>query len=83
LREVLKNEAAAAIILYHEPGEAGTTSNKGLTGIQADVKRSGQGVFWKFFQWIDQPPFEVGADAFTTFRVCTRHACHGMSADNV
>jgi len=69
LREVLKNEAAAAIILYHDPAESGTVSNKGLTGIQMDVKRTGQGVFWKFFQWIDQPPFEVGADAFTTFRV--------------
>jgi calcium binding protein 39 len=68
LREVLKSEAAAVIILYHDPTESGTNP-KQLNGIQSDVKQSGQGVFWKFFQWIDQPPFEVGADAFTTFRV--------------
>jgi calcium binding protein 39 len=67
LREVLKTDAAAAIILYHDPSEAGHSS-KGLTGIQPEVKQSGKGVFWKFFNWIDQGSFEVGADAFTTFR---------------
>lgn len=68
LREVLKSEAAAAIVLYHDPSE-GVSNSKGLTGVQSDVRQSGKGVFWKFFAWIDQPPFEVGADAFTTFRV--------------
>lgn len=67
LREVLKSDAAAAIILYHDPSDAGPSS-KGLTGIQPEVKQSGNGVFWKFFNWIDQGSFEVGADAFTTFR---------------
>jgi calcium binding protein 39 len=67
LREVLKSDAAAAIILYHDPSEAGHSS-KGLTGIQPEAKQSGKGVFWKFFNWIDQGSFEVGADAFTTFR---------------
>lgn len=68
LREVLKSDAAAAIILYHDPSDVGQSS-KGLTGIQPEVKQSGKGVFWKFFNWIDQGSFEVGADAFTTFRV--------------
>ena len=67
LREILKSEQAAAIILYHEPTENGNA--KGLTGVQLDTRQSGEGVFWKFFNWIDQGSFEVGADAFTTFRV--------------
>lgn len=68
LREVLKSDAAAAIILYDDPGEPNNTS-KGLSGIQLEVQQSGKGVFWKFFDWIDKGSFEVGADAFTTFRV--------------
>jgi calcium binding protein 39 len=67
LREVLKSDAAAAIILYHDP--EGNPTSKGLTGVQPEAKQSGKGVFWKFFNWIDQGSFEVGADAFTTFRV--------------
>lgn len=68
LREVLKSDVAAAIILYDDPSEANNTS-KGLSGIQLEVQQSGKGVFWKFFDWIDKGSFEVGADAFTTFRV--------------
>ncbi|RKF61100.1 Conidiophore development protein hymA [Erysiphe neolycopersici] len=68
LREVLKSEAAAAIILYDDPSEDGHNSSKGLSGVNPEVKQSGRGVFWKFFKWIDQGTFEVGADAFTTFR---------------
>jgi calcium binding protein 39 len=68
LREVLKSDAAAAIILYDDPGEA-SSSSKGLSSIQLEVQQSGRGVFWKFFDWIDKGSFEVGADAFTTFRV--------------
>lgn len=68
LREVLKSEAAAAIILYDDPSTG--SNSKGLSGIQLEVQQSGQGVFWKFFDWIDKGSFEVGADAFTTFRVC-------------
>ena len=66
LREVVKSDAATAIILYHDPD---APSMKGLTGIQPDAKQTGKGVFWSFFNWIDQGSFEVGADAFTTFRV--------------
>jgi calcium binding protein 39 len=68
LREVLKSDTAAAIILYDDPGEE-SSSSKGLSGIQLDIQQSGRGVFWKFFDWIDRGSFEVGADAFTTFRV--------------
>jgi calcium binding protein 39 len=68
LREVLKSDAATAIILYDEPIEGNNTS-KGLGGIQLEAQQSGKGVFWKFFDWIDKGSFEVGADAFTTFRV--------------
>ena len=73
LREVLKSDAAAAIILYHDPTSEGAA--KGLSGIQPEVRQSGQGVFWKFFAWIDQGSFEVGADAFTTFRVSLYNMC--------
>ncbi|KAH8684722.1 conidiophore development protein-like protein hymA [Tricladium varicosporioides] len=73
LREVLKSDAAAAIILYDDPIDGGPSA-KGLTGIQPEAKQSGKGVFWKFFKWIDQGSFEVGADAFTTFReLLTKH----------
>ena len=71
LREVLKSDAAAAIILYDDPSD-GAPGGKGLTVIQPEAKQSGNGVFWKFFSWIDQGSFEVGADAFTTFRVSWR-----------
>lgn len=67
LREVLKHESAAAIILYDD-GE-GNSSTKGLSGVHPEIPQTGKGVFWKFFDWIDKSTFEVGADAFTTFRV--------------
>lgn len=67
LREVLKSDAAAAIILYDDQSDG--SPGKGLTGINPELRQSGNGVFWKFFKWIDQGSFEVGADAFTTFRV--------------
>lgn len=67
LREILKNDAVAAIILYHD--QERFVESKGLSGIQVDVQQTGKGVFWKFFDWIDQGSFEIGADAFTTFRV--------------
>lgn len=72
LREVLKSETAAAIILYDDPKDGGTSPVKGLSGINPEVRQTGKGVFWKFFNWIDQGSFEVGADAFTTFRVSSQ-----------
>lgn len=68
LRELLKNEAAAAIILYDDGDEPGS-SCKGLNAIDRNRPQSGRGVFWKFFDWINKSSFEVAADAFTTFRV--------------
>lgn len=69
LREVLKNQAAAAIILYDDGDEPGSSARAGLAGIDPDRPQSGKGVFWMFFDWIDKSSFEVSADAFTTFRV--------------
>ncbi|KAL3421056.1 conidiophore development protein hymA [Phlyctema vagabunda] len=72
LREILKSDAVAAIILYHDPEKS--ADSKGLSGIQVDAPQTGRGVFWKFFAWIDKGSFEVGTDAFTTFReLLTRH----------
>lgn len=68
LREILKHEAAAAVILYDDGEEPGSSS-KGLMAIDQDKPQSGKGVFWRFFDWIDKSSFEVAADAFTTFRV--------------
>lgn len=65
LRELLKNYTATVLILYDDLSEG----LNGHGGIQLGVKQSGKGVFWKFFNWIDKGSFEVGADAFTTFRV--------------
>lgn len=70
LREVLKSEAAAAIILYDD-GEQPGSSLKGVTAIDRERPQTGNGVFWRFFDWIDKSSFEVAADAFTTFRVWT------------
>ncbi|OLN95384.1 Conidiophore development protein hymA [Colletotrichum chlorophyti] len=73
LREVLKSEAAAAIILYDDNEESGS-SNKGINLIDRDRRQSGNGVFWRFFDWVDKSSFEVAADAFTTFReLLTKH----------
>jgi len=71
LREVLKSEAAAAVILFDDGDEPGSSS-RGVAGINTDRPQSGNGVFWTFFDWIDKSSFEVAADAFTTFRVRNR-----------
>lgn len=71
LRELLKSEAAATVILYDDGDEPGSSA-KGLNAIDRERPQSGRGVFWRFFDWIDKSSFEVAADAFTTFRVC----CH-------
>lgn len=68
LREVLKSEAAAAVILYYD-GDVPGSSAGGYNAIRKDRQQSGNGIFWQFFDWIDKSSFEVAADAFTTFRV--------------
>ncbi|KAI5299897.1 hypothetical protein KEM55_001125 [Ascosphaera atra] len=75
LREALKYEVIAAIIFYDE-SKPGTRVIR-LTEIQLRRKQSGDGVFWKFFQWINKGSFEVSADAFTTFRVSIRPIVKG------
>ncbi|KAK0651194.1 Mo25-like protein [Cercophora newfieldiana] len=73
LREVLKNEDAAAIILYDD-GDAQGSSTRGVAAINRERPQTGNGVFWNFFDWIDKSSFEVAADAFTTFReLLTKH----------
>ncbi|ROW10752.1 hypothetical protein VPNG_05133 [Cytospora leucostoma] len=57
LREVMKNEAAAAVILYDDGEEQGSSS-KGIMGIDQDRPQTGNGVFWRFFGWIDKSSFE-------------------------
>ncbi|KAK7634022.1 Mo25-like-domain-containing protein [Phyllosticta citricarpa] len=66
LREALKHDAVAALILYDEPDRRGKDM---LAHIDPTVPSTGQGVFWKFFEWIDRGAFEACADAFNTFRV--------------
>ncbi|KAK4187591.1 Mo25-like protein [Podospora australis] len=74
LREVLKHETAAAIILYDDGDLPGSSARQGVAGIDQERKQSGNGVFWSFFDWIDKSSFEVAADAFTTFReLLTKH----------
>jgi calcium binding protein 39 len=68
LRELIKHEAAAAIILYEDGDEPGS-SLRGIMAIDRDRPQSTNGIFWRFFDWIDKGSFEVAADAFTTFRV--------------
>lgn len=72
LREALKHDGIAAIILYDEPMPDGRA--RGLRDVNPGTPCSGQGILWKFFEWIDKTAFEVGTDAFNTFReVLTRH----------
>lgn len=67
LKEALKYDAVTALVLYHEPSEQGKQMD--LSSIDTSHPATGKGVFWKFFDWIDNSPFEVSADAFDTFRV--------------
>ena len=67
LRQALQHDTIAAVILYDEslPSERAVQ----LKNVDVTRKQNSQGVFWKFFQWINKGSFEVSADAFTTFRV--------------
>jgi calcium binding protein 39 len=64
LREALKYDVIAALILYHEPSKT-----RSLEGIDPQERASGDGIFWRFFDWIDKSAFEISADAFNTFKV--------------
>lgn len=67
LREALKHEAITALILHDE--SRGNEKAANIDQINPEMRQSGEGVFWKFFPWIDKGAFEVSTDAFTTFRV--------------
>ncbi|CAI6334569.1 unnamed protein product [Periconia digitata] len=72
LREALKYDSIAALLLYDEPTTDGKTRDLG--DVNPDEPSSGNGVFWRFFDWIDKGAFEVSADAFNTFRdILTKH----------
>ncbi|KIW05704.1 uncharacterized protein PV09_03564 [Verruconis gallopava] len=66
LREALKFDAVAALILYDEPNPEGKAVN--LSEVDTTKPCSGEGAFWKFFDWIVKSSFEVCTDAFNTFR---------------
>lgn len=68
LREALKYDAIAALLLYDE-GEEGKQLD--LANVNPDIPATGNGIFWRFFDWIDKGAFELSADAFNTFRVWT------------
>ncbi|KAK5168632.1 Hym1p [Saxophila tyrrhenica] len=73
LKEALKWDAVAAVILYDEPLPDGKTIDI-YNDVDASSQSSGNGVFWKFFDWIDKSSFEVSADAFDCFRlILTKH----------
>lgn len=67
LREALKFDVIAAIILYDQSTDYEPAIR--LTNVRPGNPQNGDGVFWQFFGWIDRGSFEVSADAFTTFRV--------------
>ncbi|KAL2854927.1 conidiophore development protein hymA [Aspergillus pseudoustus] len=72
LREALKFDVIAAIILYDQSKEGEPAIR--LTEVQPATPQRGTGIFWRFFHWIDRGSFELSADAFTTFReILTRH----------
>lgn len=75
LRQAIMQDSIAAVILYDDskPGE------RAVQIMDVDVRRqeSCEGLFWKFFDWINQGSFEVSADAFNTFRVRAKpHVLH-------
>ena len=65
LREALKHEDIAVIILYDQ----GDDEKFNIETVSENALSSGNGIFWQFFRWIDRGSFETSADAFTTFRV--------------
>jgi len=80
LREILKHDEVAEIILYDQSREGERVVR--LDQIRPEVKQTGSGIFWKFFAWIDRGAFEVSTDAFTTFRVSRNHFTILVGADD-
>ena len=67
LREALKFDVITAVVLYDQSKEGEPAVR--LSELKPNLPQKGDGVFWKFFDWVDKSNFEVSADAFTTFRV--------------
>lgn len=78
LREALKYDAIAALLLYDE-GQEGQQLD--LANVNPDIPARGNGIFWRFFDWIDKGAFELSADAFNTFRVCIQSPAVYFMAD--
>ncbi|KAM3413848.1 hypothetical protein BST61_g10525 [Cercospora zeina] len=73
LKEALKHDSVAAVILYNEPRTDGKTVDI-YSDVDVSHPASGEGIFWNFFTWIDESSFEVSADAFDCFRlILTKH----------
>ncbi|KAK3671827.1 Hym1p [Recurvomyces mirabilis] len=73
LKEALKWDAVAAVILYDEPSPTGKTIDI-YNDVDVTAPSTGKGIFWSFFTWIDTSSFEVSADAFDCFRLLlTKH----------
>jgi calcium binding protein 39 len=70
LREALKFDVITAIVLYDQSSEGESAIR--LSDVKPNQRQRGDGVFWRFFDWIDKSCFEVSADAYTTFRVRSR-----------
>lgn len=70
LKEVVKNQDATAIIFYdqHGPGEHAIRIDE----VDANLRQSGEGIFWRFFEYVKEGKFEVSTDAFNTFRVSSQ-----------
>ncbi|KAF9252232.1 hypothetical protein DTO006G1_2980 [Penicillium roqueforti] len=71
LREALKFDVITAIVLYDQSNEGEPAIR--LSDVKPNQPQRGDGVFWRFFDWIDKSNFEVSADAFTTFREILTH----------
>ena len=73
LREILKNEHIAELIFYDESASENEPAIR-VHEINLETPQSGKGIFWQFFDWIDNAAFEASTDAFSTFReLLTRH----------
>ena len=73
LREILKNEHLTAIVLYDESQSSEEPAIR-VDDMDTEQVQTGQGVFWRFFDWIENSIFEASTDAFSTFReILTRH----------
>ena len=73
LREILKNEHVTSLVLYDETqGEEEPAAR--VHDLDFEKPQSGRGIFWRFFDWIENAAFEASTDAFSTFReVLTKH----------